>query len=198
MSQLFTPTSNYELIESDSLRLLPEMPGVNLTKQPHQHINQTSGDVEYYTPPAIIEAAARVMGTIDLDPASSATANQRVKAVRIFTEADDGLTQEWHGKVWLNHPFGKKENAKWINKLEEEYRAKRVTEALCITYACTSEKWFQPLLQRPQCFLSPRTNYHLPDGSVKKGVTKGSVVTYFGVDVAAFSEAFASLGVVKI
>jgi hypothetical protein len=67
-----------------------------------------------------------------------------------------------------------------------------------ITYACTSEKWFQPLLQKPQCFLSPRTNYYLPDGSVKKGVTKGSVVTNFGADVSRFREAFASLGVVKI
>ena len=44
----------------------------------------------------------------------------------------------------------------------------------------------------------PVPNYYLPDGSVKKGVTKGSVVTYFGLDVEGFSEAFASLGVVKI
>ena len=164
----------------------------------HQQINQTSGDVEYYTPPAIIAAAYLVLGTIDLDPASSATANERVKAVRIFTKADDGLQQEWHGKVWMNHPFGKKVNAKWIKKLEEEYRSGRVQEALCLTYACTSEKWFQPLLQRPQCFLCPRTNYYLPDGSLKMGVTKGSVVTYFGTNVEGFSKAFASLGVVKV
>ena len=163
----------------------------------HRQINQTSGDVEYYSPPAIIAAAYLVLGTIDLDPASSAAANERVKAERFDTEADDGLQQEWHGKVWMNHPFGKKLNAKWINKLEAEYRSGRVQEALCITYACTSEKWFQPLLQRPQCFLCPRTNYYLPDGCVKNGVTKGSVVTYFGEDVERFSEAFASLGVVK-
>ena len=46
--------------------------------------------------------------------------------------------------------------------------------------------------------MHPVPNYYLPDGSVKKGVTKGSVVTYFGQDVASFSEAFASLGVVKV
>ena len=166
--------------------------------QAHQRINQTSGDVEYYTPPAIIEAARRVLGTIDLDPASSVAANTRVKAVRIFTEADDGLAQEWNGKVWMNHPFGKKGNAKWINKLEAEYQSGRVLEALCITYACTSEKWFQPLLKRPQCFLCPRTNYHLPDGCLKRGVTKGSVVTYFGKNVPGFAKTFASLRVVKI
>ena len=172
-------------------------PSSNVMKA-HQQINQTSGDVEYYTPPAIIAAATLILGTIDLDPASSAAANERVKSIRIFTEDDDGLAQEWHGKVWMNHPFGKKVNSKWISKLEEEYQSGRVQEALCLTYACTSEKWFQPLLQRPQCFLCPRTNYYLPDGSVKKGVTKGSVVTYFGEDDERFAEAFASLGVVKI
>ena len=44
----------------------------------------------------------------------------------------------------------------------------------------------------------PVPNYYLPDGSVKKDVTKGSVVTYFGEDVERFAEAFASLGVVKV
>ena len=166
--------------------------------QAHQHINQTSGDVEYYTPPFIIAAALLVLGTIDLDPASSAAANQRVKATQIFTEADDGLAQEWNGKVWMNHPFSKKGNAKWISKLEQEFESGHVQEALCLTYACTSEKWFQPLPQRPQCYLCPRTNYYLPDGTVKKGVTKGSVVTYFGQNVVGFTNAFASLGVVKI
>lgn len=67
--------------------------------EPAQLINQTSGDVEYYTPPFIIEAARRVMGGIDLDPASSEIANRTVKATRYFTEADDGLQQEWNGRV---------------------------------------------------------------------------------------------------
>ena len=48
--------------------------------QAHQRINQTSGDVEYYTPPSSLEAARLVLGTIDLDPASSAAANECVNA----------------------------------------------------------------------------------------------------------------------
>ena len=44
----------------------------------------------------------------------------------------------------------------------------------------------------------PLSNYYLPDGSVKKGVTKGSVVTFFGEDASRFREAFADLSVVKI
>lgn len=67
-----------------------------------------------------------------------------------------------------------------------------------ICFAATSEQWFAPLLARPQCFLNKRTNYHLPNGELKRGVTKGSVVTYFGADVAAFAREFSPMGIVKI
>jgi len=161
-------------------------------------INQTSGVVEYYTPAPILAAARATLGRIDLDPASSPAANARVGATRIFTAADDGLSKTWSGYVWMNHPFGKATNRLWIEKLESEYTSGRVFAACCITFACTSEKWFQPLLWRPQCFLSPRTNYHLPDGRVLRGVTKGSVVTYFGEIPELFRANFSALGVVKI
>ena len=160
---------------------------------PHLLINQSSGNVEIYTPSAIIEAARRTMSGIDLDPASSETANLRVKATRFFTQADDGLS-----KVWQNHPFSRALNAKWINKLVSEYKAGNITAACAICFASTSEKWFRPLLDYPQCFLTPRTNYLLPDGTVYRGVTKGSVVTYLGSDTASFAREFAALGVVKI
>jgi ParB family chromosome partitioning protein len=166
-------------------------------------INQTSGIVEYYTPESIIESARVVLGEIELDPASSAVANERVKALQFFSKEDDGLTLRWcvfgghPRKVWMNHPFGRGLNEAWINKLCSEFDCGHVSEACCITYACTSERWFQPLLRRPQCFLSPRTNYLLPDGTVFKGVTKGSVVTYFGSRPEAFCTEFAMHGVCK-
>ena len=43
----------------------------------HQHINADGGSDEYYTPTEIVAAAWRTMGGIDLDPASSKTANVR-------------------------------------------------------------------------------------------------------------------------
>ena len=178
-----------------------------------QLINQTSGDTEYYTPSFIVEAARKVMcsvkwrgqitlvepGKIELDPASSIQANKIVKAKRIFTIEDDGLAQEWKAKtIWLNHPFSRKGNKLWVDKLIEEFVGSVIKmQACCITYACTSESWFQPLLLFPQCFLHPRTNYLLPDGSVKRGVTKGSVVTYLGWNEDYFAEVFSEFGVVK-
>jgi hypothetical protein len=161
-------------------------------------INQTSGKVEFWTPQPIIEAARETMGGIDLDPASCFEANQRVKAGAFCTEEDDGLSVEWFGNVFMNHPFSRDGNAKWINKLVSEYEAGNVNQACCITFASTSEQWFRPLLEQPQCFLSPRTNYITPDGKVFRGVTKGSVVTYFGHWVDHFRKAFSKLGVVKV
>ena len=189
----------------------------------HQLINQSSGLVEYYTPIELIEAARETMGGIDLDPASSPEANERIGASTIFTIEDDGLAQPWAGRVWMNHPFGKSEkacksqcaktscakrgyhllkdkpgNADWIKKLVSEFESGRVEQACCITFACTSEAWFRPLLRQPQCFLYGRTNYCLPGGGgVLQGVTKGSCVTYFGQDVGRFAACFRHLGEIK-
>lgn len=165
----------------------------------HQLINQDSGNTEYYTPVEIVDAAREVMGGIDLDPASSHTANIRVRATKIFTIHDDGLNQEWNGRVWMNHPFGRVSNPAWICKLLTEFRAEDREVQFCnITFAATSEVWFKPLHSFYQCYLSPRTNYYLPDGSLKRGVSKGSVVTYGGPNPCKFADVFARLGAVKI
>lgn len=163
-------------------------------------INQDSGKVEFYTPPEIVDAARRVMGAIDLDPASCEVANRTVKAARYFTKEDDGLKQSWSGRVWMNHPFKKYQNHLWINKLVSSYKDGDgdVIEALCICYASTTEKWFQPLLAYPQCFIHGRTDYLDETGKVKPGVTKGSVVTYLGSNRIAFHDVFKDIGTIKI
>ena len=110
-----------------------------------QLINQDSGDFEYYTPIEIVNAARDVMGGIDLDPASSREANNRIQATHYFTIEDDGLSKDWFGNVWMNHPFSRENNKKWIEKIIHEYYECNIYQACCITYAATSEQWFSPL-----------------------------------------------------
>ena len=69
------------------------------------HVSHNSGEIEWYTPPDLIEAARDCMGGIDLDPASSDEAQQAVKGTRFFSVTDDGLSQPWDGRVWLNPPY---------------------------------------------------------------------------------------------
>lgn len=165
----------------------------------HQLINTDSGSDEYYTPIEIINAVRAVLGVINLDPASCEFANRIVKAEKYFTIEDDGLSKEWkYNTVYQNHPFGKKTNKLWINKLVSEYKIGNVKEACCITFASTSESWFQPLLQQPQCFLAKRTKYYSKDGTVFKSPPKGSVVTYFGANVTKFAQEFRNLGTIKV
>jgi hypothetical protein len=191
----------------------------------HQLINQTSGEIEVGTPKFILEAVREVLGTIGLDPASNREFNKVVKAGKYFDIGDDGLKQKWFGRVWMNHPFGQPEqaceidrskckkkicqrrgyhidqsrpgNADWINKLIQEYQEGRVEEAMCITFASTSESWFRPLFKFPKCFLIPRTNYYLLSGKPYTGATKGSVVTYFGKRSSIFARVFSDYGEIQ-
>lgn len=67
----------------------------------------SSASNEHYTPAEIVERARRVLGEIDLDPATCAKANETVKAARIFDASSNGFTVNWSGRVFLNPPGGK-------------------------------------------------------------------------------------------
>lgn len=68
-----------------------------------QHSCKTA---EHYTPAPIIKAVRKVLGEIDTDPASCPRANEIVQAAQIYTALDDGLTQPWGRRVYLNPPAG--------------------------------------------------------------------------------------------
>lgn len=69
-----------------------------------QHRSETN---EHGTPPWLIEACRGIMGSIDVDPCSTPTFNQVVRASLFYTEADNGLDQPWAGNVFCNPPGGK-------------------------------------------------------------------------------------------
>ncbi len=88
-----------------------------------------TGENEWYTPADYIELARAVLGTIDLDPASSAKAQETVKASMYFTPEEDGLNQLWNGRVWLNPPYAQPWIAEFISKLVKEVSAGRGLES---------------------------------------------------------------------
>lgn len=93
----------------------------------HNHRAQGTGENEWYTPIEYVEAARSVLGGIDLDPATSETAQQKIKAGKFFTLADDGLKQEWQGRVWLNPPFAQPHIADFVSPgaLKARFRVRR-------------------------------------------------------------------------
>lgn len=151
-------------------------------------------DNEWYTPAKYVDAARRVMGEIDLDPASSARANQTVQAASFYDSEDDSLNREWFGRVWLNPPYGGLAEA-FVRRLVDEYQAGRVAAAVALVNShCTDAGWFQPLFGYPLCFTDHRINFEPGNGQKDTGSTHGSVFAYFGDDVAAFIQEFQAFG----
>ena|SRR5688572_4908148 len=67
--------------------------------------NQNDGgkqrEVRWLTPGHVVQA----LGVFDLDPAG-APGHELAKRTYLLENGDDGLTDPWEGRVWLNPPYG--------------------------------------------------------------------------------------------
>jgi phage N-6-adenine-methyltransferase len=151
---------------------------------------------DWRTPRKYLEAAHAVMGGVDLDPASSAEANETVKAKHFYTDADDGLKKPWKGRVWLNPPYGGEARA-FVERLLREYQVGNVTAGiLLINSHPTETKWFQELFAHPICFVRGRIDFGGPSREVSSTSTHGSAFAYLGEDEETFARVFSEFGAV--
>jgi hypothetical protein len=166
-------------------------------QQPMGTIRGTEGTGEYerYTPPQYIEAVRKVLGKIDLDPASCAKAQATVKAVKYFSEKDDGLTHEWHGNVFLNPPYHRELMPKFIDKLVQEFEAGHVKQAILLTNNGTDTDWFDTAFRicASICFTHGRIHFTQPNGT-EVLMTQGQAFLYFGRNVQRFENVFRTIG----
>lgn len=159
----------------------------------------TSGN-EWYTPPTYTLAARQLMGAIDLDPASCAKANEFVQARHYYTREENGLTLPWFGRIFLNPPFGRTvmgrgSNLKhFCNKLESEYLAGNVEQAILLVPANTATSWFIPLWNRPICFPFKRIRFLQADGSPSYRQSFSTCFVYYGQSREQFAAIFRQFG----
>jgi hypothetical protein len=112
------------------------------------------------TPPALLEA----LGPFDLDPCSPVNRPWDTAATH-YTVEDDGLTQPWEGRVWLNPPYGRDIGA-WLRKLAEH------GTGTALIFARTETKWFHENVwpyARALFFFDRRLHFYRPDGTQAKG-----------------------------
>ena len=159
--------------------------------------SKNSGEVEWYTPEFYIEKVRRVLGTIDLDPASNSFAQDIVKAKKYFHADDCGLKHSWRGSVFLNPPYRMPDVQDFVFKLCNHYEAKDVTCAILLTNNSTDPKWWQRAARVASavCFTAGRISFYNKSGK-SNSPTHGQTFMYFGKAVKRFVKEFEAVGVV--
>lgn len=96
------------------------------------------------------------------------------KCERYFTEADDGLVQEWRGVCWMNPPYGKTIDA-WMEKAHESGDAGATV--VCLVPARTDTSWWWDHARYGEVrFLQGRLKF----GDAESGAPFPSAVVIFG------------------
>lgn len=162
------------------------------------HVANNSGNNEWYTPPKFIELARKAMGGIDLDPATSEVANRVVQAPKIFTADDDGRTQQWNGRVWMNPPYAQPLMGDFAEAVASKYESGEIDQACILVNNGTETQWFQRMLGAADavCFPKTRIKFIDPEGNPSGAPLQGQAIFHMGGNVAAFTSLFSEEGVV--
>jgi hypothetical protein len=129
---------------------------------------------EWYTPPEIIHS----LGEFDLDPASSDEAyklNQSAK--KIYTAKENGLIQDWNGRVWLNPPYSNPLVQQFLLKMAEHNRG------IALLFSKVGTKWFHDIVLSNASaikLLYERIQFLRPDGSKGTQPRNGSILVAYG------------------
>lgn len=152
---------------------------------------------EWYTPPEVIEAARQVMGIIDLDPASCEVAQETVKATRYYTEEDDGLAQQWFGKVWMNPPFTMPARKEFCKRMKDMISSETIEQAcILLNNVVIDQAHIQELLSMVSsiCLVAGRLRFLREDGKKSKSPLWGQFIVYYGENVDKFEQQFQQFG----
>ena len=168
-----------------------------------QHSSRT--DV-WFTPLEHLVMVRAVLGQIDLDPASCASANDRVGAIEYFDEEDDGLSQDWgtNRSIFLNSPGGKTGNQSNSVLFWKKLMLTEIKHAIFMGFSIeclqtTQGKGVKSAGEFPFCIPSKRIKFYYPHDNTKKSPSHSNVIVYVpGSEdrTELFSTVFSSLGVI--
>jgi hypothetical protein len=132
-----------------------------------------AGTHVWLTPPHVLAA----LPVFDLDPCASDN-RPWPTALNYYTEEDDGLNKEWHGRVWMNPPYGPHLDP-WLHKLSEHGNGIALVFARTETRAFFRNVWSSPTA-RGIMFLRGRLKFHKPDGTVGGSAGAPSCLIAYG------------------
>jgi hypothetical protein len=150
---------------------------------------------EWQTPQPILKAVVSVLGAIDLDPCASSNTVMSVPAKRTFPPDENSLLEPWHGRVWLNPPFGRT-IGKWVSKLCDEFEEGSCTSAIALVPTRTDAPWWGRLSAYPFCAVRGKVTFVRWDRKTSPSYTVS--VVYLGPQLSRFSSVFSLLGTIYI
>jgi ParB family chromosome partitioning protein len=171
---------------------------IMVQKKKTAFVSHNSGQVEWYTPPEYIDAAKKVMGSIDLDPASCEKANELVQAKKFYSKDEDGLKQKWTGNIWLNPPYARGLIGQFSEAVVKKFQLKDVSQAIVLVNNATETKWFQGLAGACSaiCFVKGRIKFLDSESNKPGSPLQGQAIMYFGDQPNRFDEFFSNFGVI--
>lgn len=132
---------------------------------------------EWYTPSWLFKA----LGVkFDLDPCSPGAPPSTVPAARHLTKAENGLTAEWSGSVWLNPPFSGKRP--WYERMVKH------GDGIALMPARTETNDLQVYMEAARALLFLKGRIYFERGSRPGGNGVGGVTTTppFGIVLCAY------------
>ena len=117
------------------------------------------GKDECYTPKWLFDTLGL---EFDLDVASSNHPLVNVPTKHKYTIDDDGLSQPWFGRIWMNPPFSKV--TPWIDKWLEH------GNGLCLVPLSSNGRWVNKLWDSDAgcCYLPPNMAFQGASGHIVK------------------------------
>ena len=137
---------------------------------------------DHYTPKWIFD----LLGLrFDIDVASPPGGIPWIPADKYYTQADDGLLQPWHGRIWCNPPFSKP--GPWADRMIEHNNG--------LFLCCVSKSAWMARIWDSQAkiwLMPPTTKFQRPDGAAS--ISFPTFIAAFGIENQT---ALTNLGVVR-
>lgn len=151
-----------------------------------QHLSKSA---EWFTGYELLLRSLKVLGEVDLDPASCLSANERVGARTFFDTEQNGLNQDWYkyaGKVLINPPGDRR--GRLVKAFWDKLRSYdgQLTSAIWIGFSLEQLRYLPNLGDATIVIPRKRPVYLKPDGSEARSPTHGGYVAY--LDFRANSE----------
>lgn len=135
---------------------------------------------EWYTPKYIIDS----LGKFDLDPCSPSVPLFKTAEV-MYNEFDDGLAQNWEGRVWLNPPYSRLLITKFMRRMTEHNHGTALIFSRTDTELFHTEVFNKATAVK---FLKGRIKFLKPDGIEVGSPGCGSVLIAYGEEDANILE----------